>query len=68
MESDNFTTWRKATYSHGTGNCIEVGVGRRGIGVRDTTQHGAGLVLQIPTAAWLSFIDSVKSEASSHFS
>jgi hypothetical protein len=29
MTSDNFTGWRKATYSHANSSCIEVGVGWR---------------------------------------
>jgi hypothetical protein len=68
MESDNFNTWRKATYSHGTGNCVEVGADRLAIGIRDTAQHGNGPVLQFPAAAWMAFISSEKSKPTCHFS
>ena len=68
MESDNFTTWRKATRSHGNGNCVEVATDRQGVGVRDTAQHGSGPVLQFPATAWLAFIGNAKPERTSHFS
>jgi hypothetical protein len=29
MTSDTFTAWRKATYSHANGSCVEVAVGWR---------------------------------------
>jgi hypothetical protein len=68
MESDNFTTWRKATYSHANGSCVEVGANRRGIGVRDTAQRGAGPVLQFPVGKWQTFIKAAKHESASNFS
>jgi hypothetical protein len=60
MTSKNFTTWRKATYSHGNGACVEVAANRRIIGVRDTVQRQRGPVLEFPAAAWRAFIDAAK--------
>ena len=48
--------WRKASYSHQGGGCVEVAAERSVVGVRDTTQHGRGPVLQFPEAAWRAFI------------
>jgi hypothetical protein len=61
MTSNNFTTWRKATYSVGNGNCVEVATGRRAVGVRDTVQRGHGPVLEFSAAAWRAFINTAKS-------
>ena len=36
MMSDTFTGWRKATYSHGNGACVEVTTGWR----KSTYSHG----------------------------
>jgi hypothetical protein len=70
MESDNFTTWRKATYSNANGSCVEVAatLRRDGIGVRDTAQHGSGPVLRFPMTAWQTFIQAAKYGPASHFS
>jgi hypothetical protein len=61
MSSNSFTTWRKATYSVGNGNCVEVAADRRIVGIRDTAQHGHGWVLEFSTAAWHAFIEEAKS-------
>jgi predicted secreted Zn-dependent protease len=68
MESDNFTTWRKATYSHANGSCVEVASNGLGLGIRDTLQHGAGPVLQFSAAAWETFIGATRPEHASHLS
>jgi hypothetical protein len=60
MTSDDCTNWRKASYSTGNSECVEVGVVRRTVGIRDTTQHGRGLVLQFPAQAWQAFIADAK--------
>lgn len=62
MTGNTFTTWRKATYSAGNGNCVEVAASRQAVGVRDTIQHGHGPVLQFSTAAWLAFIGAAKTQ------
>jgi hypothetical protein len=60
MTSDNVTTWRKASYSAGDSNCVEVAVAREGVGVRDTIQAGRGPVLRFPATAWQAFIIGAK--------
>jgi Domain of unknown function (DUF397) len=62
MTSDMFTDWRKATCSHGNGNCVEVAVGRQVVGVRDAAQAGRGQLLQFSAAVWRSFIAIAKHE------
>ncbi len=62
MTSDKFTNWRKASYSAGNAECVEVGADRRTVGVQDTTQHGRGPVLEFPAAAWRAFIGTAKAE------
>jgi Domain of unknown function (DUF397) len=61
MTSDTFTGWRKATYSHGNGDCVEVATGRSGVGIRDTVQQGHGPVLQFTAEAWRVFIGTANS-------
>jgi hypothetical protein len=61
MTSDTFTGWRKATYSHGNGDCVEVAADRRVVGVRDTAQRRSGPVLQFSAEAWRAFIGTAKS-------
>jgi hypothetical protein len=68
MASDNFTTWRKATYSHANSNCVEVATGRQVVGVRDTVQLGSGPVLRFPVAAWRAFIDEARYQGAGHSS
>jgi hypothetical protein len=55
MTSDRFTGWRKATYSHANGDCVEVAANRQVVGVQDTAQAGPG-----PAAAWQAFIATAK--------
>jgi hypothetical protein len=52
--------WRKSSYSDANGNCVEISGAERVIGVRDTKQRGAGLVLEIPGSAWRAFLSEVK--------
>lgn len=62
MAGDDFTNWRKASYSGGNGGCIEVAAGHSVIGVRDTKQHGQGPVLSFPATAWHAFTTSLALE------
>jgi hypothetical protein len=62
MTSGNFTTWRKATYSVGNGNCVEVAAGHQAIGVRDTVQQGYGPMLEFSVQAWRAFVGAAKSQ------
>jgi hypothetical protein len=60
MTSDMFTDWRKATYSHGNGACVEAAAVGQMVGVRDAAQAGRGLELQFPAVAWRAFIAAAK--------
>ena len=79
MTSEDFTAWRKASYSAANADCVQIGwrtssysdahgncvqvAAGECIGVRDTKEHGRGPVLEFPAAAWLSFISAAKSGA-----
>ena len=54
-------TWRKSSYSGGSGNCVEVAGNLPGaVGVRDSMDPD-GRALVFTTRAWLAFADRVKS-------
>jgi uncharacterized protein DUF397 len=57
MNGDNAlgVAWRKASYSNGTGSCVEVGHVPSRVAVRDTTQHGRGPVLAFTPQDWQRF-------------
>ena len=61
MTSEEFTGWRKSSYSAGNAECVEVATYRRAIGVRDTTLPGSSPVLEFPAVAWRAFIADAKS-------
>jgi hypothetical protein len=50
--------WRKASYSNGSGNCVEV-ASADGVAVRDTTDRDAGM-LTFTANAWQEFLDKLK--------
>jgi predicted secreted Zn-dependent protease len=58
---ENFATalWRKSSNS-GDGDCVEVALRTRLIGVRDTKDRGAGPVLAFKRDAWASFVGGVR--------
>ena len=53
--------WRKSSRSGSSQSCVEVSAAERVVGVRDTKQHGEGLVLEIPAATWHAFLAEAKS-------
>ena len=50
--------WRKATYSNGGENCVEV-ANAEGVAVRDTKDRD-GVTLTVPTAAWTTFLGTLR--------
>lgn len=53
-------TWRKSSYSGGSGNCVEVaGNLPAAVGVRDS-KNPDGHALVVTAQAWQAFIDRVK--------
>ncbi|HEY3687995.1 MAG TPA: DUF397 domain-containing protein [Streptosporangiaceae bacterium] len=58
MREENRVIWRKSSFSAGDGNCVEVAVTRRGVGVRDTKNRPAGH-LTVTRTAWLSFTRAI---------
>jgi hypothetical protein len=54
-------SWRKSSYSgDGGGSCVEVGQAHGTVLVRDTKQHGRGLVHRFTSTAWHAFISDLK--------
>ena len=55
-------TWRKSTYSNGTGgNCVEVADLSGGRAVRDS-KHREGPVLVFTRDAWRAFVQGIESQ------
>lgn len=59
MSSEEFTGWRKATYSGNGSGCVEVGRGPGLVGVRDTKDRDGGM-LAVPADGWAAFVAGVK--------
>jgi hypothetical protein len=54
-------SWRKSSFSHWNGNCVEISRIRPGlIGMRDTKDHGEGPVLIFTDAEWDAFLIGAK--------
>jgi len=53
-------TWRKSSYSSGTGNCVEVAVADGSVRVRDSKRQGHGPVLEFSPAEWAAFLRLAK--------
>ena len=51
--------WRKASYSNGSGNCVEVADTARAVLVRDTTDRDGG-ALTFTTDAWRAFLGTLR--------
>jgi CRISPR/Cas system-associated protein Csx1 len=54
-----YCEWRKASYSNGNAECVEIGHASGAIAVRDTKNRD-GVVLAVPASAWHTFIGSLK--------
>lgn len=60
MTDAGYPTWRKSSYSSGTGNCVEVAVADASVRVRDSKQRGRGPVLEFSPAEWAAFLRLAK--------
>jgi uncharacterized protein DUF397 len=58
MDRQDFD-WRKASYSNGSGDCVEVGNASRVVLVRDTTDRDGG-TLAFTADAWHAFTGTIK--------
>jgi hypothetical protein len=58
MDRDN-GNWRKASYSNGSGNCVEVADAARVVLVRDTTDRDGG-TLTFTADAWQAFLGTLR--------
>ena len=64
MEGSSALSWRKSTFSgNNGGSCVETGSAPGAVLVRDTKQHGRGLVLQFTHDAWRELVAKIKSDA-----
>jgi hypothetical protein len=53
--------WRKSSYSSGNGGeCVETGTAAGAVLIRDTKNHGDGLVLIVAPDIWRKFTTSIK--------
>ena len=59
MDNIDNSTWRKASYSGNSGNCVETGVSDARVLVRDTTDREGG-TLAFTADAWQRFADGLK--------
>jgi len=54
-------SWSTSSYSTGNGGeCVEVAEIPGWVGIRDSKQHGRGLVLAVTPAAWAAFRHAVR--------
>jgi hypothetical protein len=60
MDRQDFD-WRKASYSNGSGDCVEVGNASRVVLVRDTTRRDGG-TLAFTADAWHAFTGTIKQD------
>jgi hypothetical protein len=59
MDNIDNSTWRKASYSGNSGNCVETGVADARVLVRDTIDREGG-TLAFTADAWRAFADGLK--------
>jgi hypothetical protein len=60
IEINESAEWREATFSNGSGNCVEVALGSV-VGVRDTKDRSAGYLALTP-GSWQAFVAEVAAE------
>jgi hypothetical protein len=56
---NEYSDWRKASYSNGSGSCVETASGAGAVAVRDTTNRDGG-TLVFTAGAWASFTASLR--------
>jgi Domain of unknown function (DUF397) len=59
QHTDMQDDWRKASYSNGSGACVETASNTSTVAVRDTTDRD-GRTLAFTADAWASFISGLK--------
>jgi hypothetical protein len=59
MDNIDNSTWRKASYSGNSGNCVEVADATRVVLVRDTKDREGG-TLAVPADVWQAFTTKLK--------
>jgi Domain of unknown function (DUF397) len=59
MGNEHGSDWRKASYSNGSGACVEVGRAFEGVAVRDT-KDSDGAVLRFTSEVWRTFATKIK--------
>lgn len=59
MSSIEYDDWRKASYSNGTGSCVETASSAGAVAVRDTTNRD-GEALTFSAEAWSAFVAGLK--------
>ncbi|MFG2091151.1 DUF397 domain-containing protein [Spirillospora sp. NPDC048824] len=56
-----FTSWRVSSYTEAGGSCVEAGKSSVGtIGVRDSTVHGKGPILELTRTQWAALLNSIR--------
>ena len=61
MRSITEATWRKSSYSGGSGgNCLEVAVGNSAVTPVRDSKTPEGPTLRFPATAWSAFVGSLK--------
>ena len=54
-----YDDWRKASFSNGSGSCVETASGAGAVAVRDSTNRDGG-TLTFSTETWRVFTDALK--------